>query len=67
MFTTRIREAREILGLSQAELARRCGMSRQVIWGWESGNRQPSVESLLSVASVLGVTVDELLVKTDTS
>ena len=63
MVLTRIKSTRELLGLSQAELARRCGLTRQVICGWETGGRQPSLESLLVVAGVLGCTVDELIVK----
>lgn len=55
-----IRSRREELGLSQSALADRAGLSRQLVGAMEAGRHNPSVASALSVARVLGVTVEEL-------
>lgn len=57
----RIRAHREALGLSQAELARRVYVSRQTVGNWESGRTLADVQSLVFLANVFGVSVDELV------
>ncbi|HEY4410280.1 MAG TPA: helix-turn-helix transcriptional regulator [Acidimicrobiia bacterium] len=47
-------EARERAGLSQAELARRAGVSRSVLSVYESGRRQPSSEALARILAAAG-------------
>ena len=42
-----IREARLRAGLSQYELAERCGRKRGVIARWEQGTVAPSLETLI--------------------
>jgi transcriptional regulator with XRE-family HTH domain len=44
-----ITEARRSAGLSQAELARRAGMSRSVINVYEHGRREPGVDALIHI------------------
>ena len=41
-----LRDARWMAGLTQAEVAQRAGISRQVISDYERGNKNPSVETL---------------------
>ena len=48
-------------GLTQAELAAAVGVSTSAVGNWEAGLRRPRYESLLRLASVLGVTIDDLL------
>lgn len=51
----RIREAREAAGLTQAEVARRVGVSKQAVGQWESGDtRSIRGDNLLALARVLG-------------
>ncbi|HIZ46301.1 MAG TPA: helix-turn-helix domain-containing protein [Candidatus Olsenella pullistercoris] len=57
----RIRARREAMGLSQAELARRVYVSRQTVGNWEAGRTLADVQSLVLLASVFGVSVDELV------
>jgi transcriptional regulator with XRE-family HTH domain len=38
----RIKHRREELGISQAELARRCHVNRNSVWNWEKGLTKPS-------------------------
>ena len=48
------------LGLSQQDLAKEAGISRQMLGGVESGKYAPSVTIALSLATVLGCTVEDL-------
>jgi transcriptional regulator with XRE-family HTH domain len=52
-------------GLTQADLAAAIGVSTSAVGNWEAGLRRPRYESLLRLASVLGVTVDDLLAPPD--
>jgi DNA-binding XRE family transcriptional regulator len=47
-------------GLSQAELAARAGVSRQLVAAVENGRNQPAVDAALALAGALGTTVEEL-------
>jgi transcriptional regulator with XRE-family HTH domain len=49
-----IREARLRAGLSQYELAERCGRQRGVIARWEQGTVAPSVETLIDLVRACG-------------
>ncbi|MBE3597274.1 MAG: helix-turn-helix domain-containing protein [Limnochordaceae bacterium] len=55
-----VREARVRLGLSQQELARAAGVTRQTIGGIEAGLYQPSVAVAMRIARVLGAGVEDL-------
>ena len=52
-------------GLTQAELAVAIGVSTSAVGNWEAGLRRPRYETLLRLASVLGVTIDDLLLPPD--
>ena len=59
---TRIRQARLRYGMSQAELARRIGISGTALNQIESGKTpDPGVSRIVGIASVLGVSTDYLL------
>lgn len=49
-----LREAREGAGLTQAELARRAGISRSVLNVYESGRREPGSEALARILAAAG-------------
>ena len=55
-----IREKRKQLGLSQEELARRCGVSRQTIGAIENNKYDPTLSLAFSLAAELSTTVDAL-------
>lgn len=57
----RLCELREHAGLSQAALASRLGVDTSLISRWEKGSREPSLAQSVSLARVLGVTLDYLL------
>ena len=58
--STRIRERRRAIGVTQAELAVAVAVSRQTIISMESGDYAPSVHLALRVARVLGTEVESL-------
>ncbi len=55
-----IRERRKALGLSQEELAKRCGVSRQTINAIENNKYDPTLALAFALARELGVLVDQL-------
>lgn len=57
----RIAEQRKLLGLSQEELAAKLNISQKSISKYERGDRRPSYEVLVAMASLFGVSVDYLL------
>ena len=52
---------RRNLGLSQAQLAEKCGITQQAIHLIEKGARKPSFDTLLKLAEALKVTVNDLV------
>lgn len=51
----RIARLRGRLGLTQAALGRRCGVSRRTVSDWESGRSRPRPKRLCVLAKALGV------------
>lgn len=47
--------------ISQAELARRVGVTQPTVWGWLAGDSQPSARTLKKLASATGLSIDALL------
>ena len=56
----RIRQCREKNGMSRAELANRMNVSVQSTYRWEAGDRIPDVVTLMEIARVLGVGMNEI-------
>jgi transcriptional regulator with XRE-family HTH domain len=54
-------QERQRRGLSMNSLAARSGLSQATISGFESGNANPTLESLLRMAEVLDVDLGEIL------
>ena len=55
-----IRQRRKELGLSQEELAKRCGVSRQTVNAIENNMYDPTLALAFRLAGELQVTVDQL-------
>ena len=58
--TSRLRTRRLECGLTQAELAARAGVSRQLIAAVETGQNAPAVDAALALAQALATTVEDL-------
>lgn len=57
-----IHDMRKALGLSQQELAKRCGVSRQTINAIENNKYDPTLALAFALARELGTTVDALFI-----
>ena len=57
----RIKIFRKSAGLTQEQLAKNSGLSRNAIYNYENGRRSPDIETLNKIAAALGVTSNELL------
>jgi transcriptional regulator with XRE-family HTH domain len=60
-FGENLREARRAAGLSQEELAKRAGIDRPTISGYEHGKREPNMSTLVKLARALGVPAEALV------
>lgn len=60
MKNLRLKAARAGLDLSQEDLARAVGVSRQTISAIEKGDYNPTIKLCISICKVLGRTLDEL-------
>ncbi len=66
LFSERLKKARDLRGLSQAQLAAKSGLPPASVSHFESGPRKPSFDNLKALASALDVTTDYLLGRSDT-
>lgn len=60
-FGTKIADLRKKKGFTQAQLADLLNISNKTVSRWETGEGYPEITLLSTLASALGVTVDELL------
>ena len=59
--TNRIAQARNDAGLTAKELAVKLGVDMTTVYNWENGHRQLTLDRLIQVSKVLGVSVSYLL------
>ena len=60
-FADKLKKERKNKGWSQEELAEKLFVSRQSVSKWENGQNYPSIEIIIKVSDLFGVTIDELL------
>ncbi len=61
MFNERLRFLRESSGMTQIELANKIGVAATTYRNYENTSREPNYDTLVKIASVLGVSTDYLL------
>lgn len=61
MFSSRLKELRAKKGLSQAELAKRLGVTQQAVGRWERDKNLPDNDILKKISVMFGVSLDYLL------
>ncbi len=57
----RLKELRQINGLTQSQLADKLGCNQTAIGKYERGDLQPSIETLFKLADIFGCSIDYLL------
>jgi len=57
-FCERLKELRAEKGIGQVELASKINVSKGIISLWENGLREPSMSSLIALASFFEVSID---------
>jgi len=60
MKNLRLKAARAGMDLSQDELAKLCGVSRQTMSAIEKGDYNPTINLCIAICKALGKTLDEL-------
>ena len=60
MKNDKIKQKRQQLGMSQTDLAKSAGVTRQTIGLIEAGEFNPSIKLCLAICHALGATLDEL-------
>lgn len=61
MLSDKIRSIRLAKGISQVDLGKAIGVSKQSVSNWENDNIQPSIDMLVQIADYFGVSTDYLL------
>ncbi|MNO34371.1 HTH-type transcriptional regulator ImmR [compost metagenome] len=61
IFAEKLKAERNKKGWSQEELAEKLFVSRQSVSKWENGQNYPSIEIIIKISDLFGVTIDELL------
>ena len=61
MLNEKIKQLRMARNISQVELARKLGVSKQSVSNWENDNIQPSIDMLVKISKCLSVSTDYLL------
>ncbi|WP_147534450.1 helix-turn-helix domain-containing protein [Bacillus marasmi] len=61
IFAEKLKSERKNKGWSQEELAEKLFVSRQSVSKWENGQNYPSIEILIKLSDLFGVTIDEML------
>ena len=60
MKNLKLKAARAGMDLSQEDLAKKCGVSRQTISAIEKGDYTPTINLCIAICKVLNKTLDEL-------
>ncbi len=61
MLNQRIKELRNGLNISQVDLGKKLGVTKQCISNWENDNIQPSIDMLIKISKFFGVSTDYIL------
>ncbi|MEE3948825.1 helix-turn-helix domain-containing protein [Bacillus wiedmannii] len=61
IFSERLKQEREKRNWSQNDLAEKIHVSRHSVSKWETGKNYPSIEIIIHLSDLFGITIDELL------
>lgn len=66
MFSEKLKLLRNQRGMSQAELAKKIGKTRNTIHNYEIGKSEPSIDLIITICEILGVSPNELIIDRET-
>ena len=61
IFSIRIKEIRQGLGLSMADFAKELNVKKSRVNMWENGNSIPHTDMLIAISQKYGVTIDYMV------
>lgn len=61
MLSEKLKKLRIANGLSQVELAKKIGVTKQCVSNWENDNVMPSIDMLVKIANLFKVSTDRIL------
>lgn len=61
IFGDKLKKERELKNWSQEYLAEKIHVSRQSVSKWETGKNYPSIEIIIDLSDLFGISIDELL------
>lgn len=61
MISTKIRQERRNLKLTQAELSKMLNISQSTLAGYETGTREPDINTIIKFAKIFNCTIDYLV------
>lgn len=61
MFSKKLKDLRKQAQMSQEKMAEKLQVSRQAVTKWETGAGVPDIENVKAIASLFGISIDELL------
>ena len=64
-FKDRLKELREIRGISQMQLAKELKLSQSAVAKWELGKTEPTASAIIAIAKFFNETTDFILGVTD--
>lgn len=56
-----IKKYRKEKGMTQEELAQKCGLSKNGLWNYENNKRQPNIKTLNKIIDALGIKITDLI------
>lgn len=64
VFHSKIREFRKDINLTQKQMAERLNISERAYQYYESGQREPNLDTLFNISNIFDISIDYLLGKT---
>lgn len=65
MFCNRLESLRKAYNLTQTQLAKKLGLTKQTVSNWENDNILPSIDTLIQVCDFFNVSTDYILGRDD--
>lgn len=67
MIVNRVKELRTAAGMTQKALADQLGVTVPTVSKWELGQRTPELEKIFRMTLIFGVTVDDIVQRTESA